>query len=82
MAAGGGIQSSCAVTGETVTRLERIEAPYGRELELHEVLYESGMTLLRLRIREGHRFTIIDLDASTAAHLGGAMSVWAKRNEP
>jgi hypothetical protein len=69
------------VNGETVTRLERIEAPYGRELELHEVLYESGMKLLRLRIREGRRFTILDLDASSAAQLGGTMSAWAKRNE-
>jgi hypothetical protein len=69
------------VNDETVTRLERIEAPYGRELELHEVAYESGMKLLRLRIREGRRFTIMELDASTAAHLGGALSAWAKRHE-
>ena len=70
------------MSGDTVTRLERIDAPYGRELELHEVLYESGMRLLRLRIREGRRFTIMDLDAPTAARLGGAMSAWAQRNEP
>lgn len=70
------------MTGETVTRLERIEAPYGRQVELHEVLYGSGMRLLRVRIREGRRFTIMDLDASTAAHLGGAMSAWAERNGP
>lgn len=69
------------MSGDTVTRLERIEAPYGRELELHEVLYESGMRLLRMRIREGRRFTILELDAPTAAHLGGAMSDWAERNE-
>ncbi len=68
--------------GETVTRLERFQAPYGREVELQEVLYESGMKLLRLRIREGKRFTIMDLDPATAAHWAGAMSDWASRNQP
>ncbi len=68
--------------GETVTRLERFQAPYGREVELQEVLYESGMKLLRLRIREGKRFTVMDLDPATAAHWGSAMSRWAGRNEP
>jgi len=34
---------------------------------------------LRVRIREGSRFTILDLDPSTAAHWGGAMSAWAER---
>jgi hypothetical protein len=66
--------------GETVTRLERFQAPYGREVELLEVLYESGMKLLRLRIREGRRFTIMDLDPDTAAHWGSALSGWAARS--
>ncbi len=68
--------------GETVTRLERFQAPYGREVELHEVLYENGMKVLRLRIREGKRFTIMDLDPDTAAFWGGAMSDWASHNQP
>ncbi len=65
--------------GETVTRLERFQAPYGREVELQEVLFEGGMKLLRLRIREGKRFTIMDLDPDTAAHWGGALTDWAAR---
>ena len=68
--------------GETVTPLERFQAPYGREVELQEVLFESGMKLLRLRIREGKRFTIMDLDPATAAHWADAMSGWAARNQP
>lgn len=71
-----------SIPGETVTRLERFQAPYGREVELHEVLYENGMKVLRLRIREGNRFTIMDLDPDTAAHWGGAMSDWASHNQP
>ncbi len=68
--------------GETVTRLERFQAPYGREVELQEVLYESGMKLLRLRIREGKRFTIMDLDPDTAAHWAKVMNGWAARSRP
>ena len=68
--------------GETVTRLERFQAPYGREVELQEVLYESGMKLLRLRIREGKRFTIMDLDPDTAAHWARVMGDWAARSRP
>ena len=68
------------MSGETVTPLERFPAPYGREVELLDVLYESGMRLLRVRIREGNRFTILELDASTAAHWGDAMSAWSERD--
>jgi hypothetical protein len=68
--------------GETVTRLERFDAPYGREVELQEVLFEGGMKLLRLRIREGKRFTIMDLDPATAAHWGRVMGDWASRDQP
>ena len=67
------------MSGETVTPLERFPAPYGREVELLDVLYESGMRLLRVRIREGNRFTVMELDPSTAAHWGGAMSAWSER---
>lgn len=63
---------------ETVTRLDRFEAPYGREIELQEVLFESGMRLMRVRIREGSRFTILDLDDKTASHWAAAMAGWAE----
>lgn len=65
------------MTGETVTELETFEAPYGREVVLQNVVHESGMRMLRLRIREGNRFTIMDLDPDTAARLGTAMNDWA-----
>ncbi len=71
-----------SIPGETVTRLDHFQAPYGREVELLEVLYENGMKVLRLRIREGKRFTIMDLDPDTAAHWAGAMSDWAARSRP
>ena len=57
----------------TVKSLDKFSAPYGREVSLEDVDYESGMRLLRIRIREGNRFTIMDIDAETARHWGNAM---------
>lgn len=70
------------MTDETVTRLERFQAPYGREITLDNVVHESGMQLLRITVREGRRFTIFDLDAPTAAHLGSALTGWSEQAEP
>jgi len=63
------------------TRIATLEAPYGREIRLHEVPFESGMQLLRVTIREGRRITIIDLDAATARSFAQAMSAWAATQE-
>ena len=61
------------------TRLETITAPYGREIRLDEVAYESGMKLLRVTVREGARYTMVELDAATAAQWARAMAGWANR---
>jgi hypothetical protein len=55
-------------------------APYGREILIDEVAFESGMSLLRVTIREGRRFTILDIDADTAALWGNAMVSWSDRH--
>ncbi|MDX2289453.1 MAG: hypothetical protein NW217_11610 [Hyphomicrobiaceae bacterium] len=60
----------------TTTDLQRFDAPYRREILLQEASFESGMRLIRLRIREGHRFTLLDLDAPTARAVAAAMVVW------
>lgn len=60
-----------------VTDIKRIDAPYRREIVLQDVLHESGMRLLRIRIREGHRFTILDIDAPTAQAWAQTMTEWA-----
>ncbi|MDA7947096.1 MAG: hypothetical protein MPJ78_06425 [Hyphomicrobiaceae bacterium] len=67
------------MSGETVTRLERFQAPYGREITLDDVVHESGMKMLRLTVREGRRFTIFDLDAATAEHFGTGLTNWSER---
>ena len=64
-----------------VTDLVQIKAPYTRDVLLQEVAHDSGMVLLRVRIREGRRFTILDIDAETARLWGGAMADWAAGRE-
>jgi Family of unknown function (DUF6967) len=59
-----------------------IAAPYGRNVKLDEVSYESGMTLLRVTIREGGRFTILEIDAATAGRWGTMMLEWAGSQSP
>lgn len=61
----------------TVTRLEKITAPYGKEVTLENVTYENGMRVLRVHIREGRRFTVMDIDANTASSWAAVMDRWA-----
>lgn len=60
------------------TRLvDAFEAPFGKKIELLEVSLENGVRLLKVRIREGSRFTILDLDPVTARRWGKEMAEWA-----
>ena len=68
--------------GETArARLDAFLVPYGREIRLDEVDFESGMKLLRVTIREGRRFTVMDIDPAAAEHWGQAMTDWAARTK-
>jgi uncharacterized protein DUF6967 len=61
------------------TPIARFTVPWGRqEIELQQVSFDAGgVPLLRVRIREGRRFTIFDIDAATAQSWGAAMQDWA-----
>ena len=61
------------------TQIDTIAAPYGREIRLTEVDFESGMLLLRVTIREGARYTILELDAQTARRWAQSMGDWAAK---
>lgn len=67
---------------EIVTPINKISAPYGKEMEFFHVVYENGFCILRVRIREGHRFTMLDLDSATALQLGQLMNAWGNANKP
>lgn len=61
------------------TTISRLRAPIGgQEIELQQVDYiHGGTSLLRVRIREGKRFTVFDIDSVTAREWGAAMHGWA-----
>lgn len=63
--------------------LEKFRVPLGnQEIELQQIDHaEDGMSLLRIRIREGRRFTIFDIDPATARRWSDAMQRWADAQE-
>ena len=65
----------------TVTRLDHFSAPYGKEVTLENVAYENGVQVLRIHIREGNRFTVMDVDEDTASHWGAAMTDWVSQKQ-
>lgn len=62
-----------------ITPIDAFVLPIGRQaIELQRIVYEAGgMPQLRLRIREGKRFTVIDIDPDSAERWGHAMIAWA-----
>lgn len=80
MAVGRGVRRWQAVSTEVVKALTKIAAPYGREIVLESVEHESGLRMLRIRIREGNRFTIMDIDEDTAGRWSTVMSAWAGKS--
>ena len=57
-----------------IKELAKIDVPLGGQ---HIDHVEGGMSLLRIRIREGKRFTIFDIDPATALQWADAMKDWA-----
>ncbi|BBE51447.1 hypothetical protein OYT1_ch1921 [Ferriphaselus amnicola] len=66
-----------------ITALAKFKVPLGsQEIELQQIDHaEGGMSLLRIRIREGKRFTIFDIDPESAEQWAAAMQTWAKSQE-
>lgn len=65
---------------DQTTSLTKFRNPFGnQEIELQEACYEAGGTpMLRLRIRErGARFTVFDVDPTTAKYWAEEMLKWA-----
>ena len=51
----------------------------GQEIELQTVDYAAGSPdFLRVRIREGRRFTVFDIDPGTATAWGEALQAWGR----
>jgi hypothetical protein len=65
---------------ETVAVLDQFVAPYGKEVRLENINYENGMRVLRIHIREGNRFTVMDIDKKTALSWASVMSDWVAQD--
>ncbi len=63
---------------DRLTSLTEIELPYRRKAILKRVDFDSGMSMVRLIIREGTRITQIDLDAETATEIADALTAAAR----
>lgn len=63
--------------------LAKLKVPLGgQEIALQQIDHaEGGMSLMRIRIREGKRFTIFDIDPGTAREWADAMRAWADAQE-
>ena len=67
---------------EAITPIEVVNAPWNKELTVSDVTYEGGFKMLHIRIKEGKRFTDLELDHNTAKHMVELMSTWADNNTP
>ncbi len=70
------------MTDEVITDVVQLDLPYGRTANLKNVAYTGDefaqdLNLLKLTLREGRRFTILDLDAEAARAFGQALVDWA-----
>ena len=61
---------------EIINELAKIEAPFGQEITLQDIKHESGLQMMRIRIKEGSRFTILDIDRDTAKKWGRFFNSW------
>lgn len=61
-----------------LTPVDRFTVPLGgQQIELQQADYAvGGISLLRIRIREGRRFTVFDIDPDTARALGASLLRW------
>jgi hypothetical protein len=66
-----------------IVALSKFKVPLGsQEIELQQIDHAAGgMSLLRIRIREGKRFTIFDIDPVTAKLWAKDMQDWADSQE-
>ena len=61
--------------------LAEYELPWNKTVSVQEITYEGGMSMLRLRIREGRRFTDLELMPENATALAKDLDNWATRQK-
>jgi hypothetical protein len=69
------------MTDEVVQDIAKLDAPFGREILCQDIVYDSGLQMMRIRIREGNRFTILDIDPTTATEWSQIMLNWSSQTK-
>lgn len=59
--------------------LEEIQAPWNKHLTFSEKIYDGGFATILMRIKEGKRFTDLELDFETAGKIARILADWADR---
>lgn len=61
-----------------ITPIDKMRLPFGnQDVEFQHLEHEAGgVPFLRVRIREGKRFTIFDIDPASAAKWVDVMQTW------
>ena len=57
-----------------ITDIATYDLPFRRQARLKRVDFDSGLSMVRLIIKEGTRITQVDLDAASATQLGKALT--------
>lgn len=63
---------------DCIVPVARLRVPLGGQLIELQHVDVGGMAMLRIRIREGNRFTVFDVDAQTVEDWAFAMQAWAR----
>lgn len=58
--------------------MDQFTAPFGEEIEIRQIIHDSGVPLLRVIIRDGGKYTKLELDPATAHQWGKVMKTWAE----
>lgn len=61
---------------EKVSEIKVVDAPFSKQITFQKVEYENGFQFIRMRIKEGKRFTMIDLDVNTATSCADTINEW------
>ncbi len=67
---------------EIITDVADMMLPFKKHVTLQDVDYGNGTHMLRFRIRELRRFTIMNIDPASAKQLGEELVAWAKKTDP
>lgn len=68
------------MANEFVNDIANLEIPFGREMLIQDVKHESGLQMMRIRLKEGSRFTIFDIDNDTVNKLKEILNDWSNND--